>query len=153
MNCPKCYGKVDKISKQCKYCGFKLKELVNASNKEAKKAIKNGDKEDVLFTSILPNDVNKKKLKLYSIFLGLLGWHDLYVGKYGSFIFKFITFFAQIIIFCLKMLLGNQIVVLQYISTISSFLMGINIFLWFYDVIRIFTGKYKVPVYKEEFSE
>ena len=81
MRCPNCYGKIDKISNVCTKCGFKTKELNNASNKQAKEMKRQGDGDLCIETYVLPADVSKKKLLLFSIFLGLFGAHYFYVGK------------------------------------------------------------------------
>ena len=109
MICPKCYSSVHKDKCRCDYCGFNLNELNNASNKEAKKALKSVYKDDVLYTSKLPADVSKKKLLLFAIFLGVFGVHNFYVGKIWKGLFN-------VVITTLTAVLGIVILALPWLT-------------------------------------
>ena len=54
MQCPKCYGKIDKNTGRCKSCGFNLNMLDGATNKAAKQAKKTIYKDDILYTTKIP---------------------------------------------------------------------------------------------------
>ncbi|MGN1208476.1 MAG: NINE protein, partial [Christensenellales bacterium] len=82
MKCPKCYGRVEKQSGVCTKCGFETKNLIYASNKKAKELKRSGDGDLVIESSVLPNDVSKKRLLMMCGFLGLFGAHYFYVGKF-----------------------------------------------------------------------
>lgn len=153
MLCPKCYGSVNKSNGQCKHCGFHLKDMEGATNKKARWAFKNGLKEDVLYVTNLPTDVVYKKLLLTCIFLGLAGIHDLYVNKIKTFLCKIIIFVIELIVFMLTWIIGFETVLFNAIYSISSLFMGFNIIWWMVDLVKIPLRKYKVPVYKEEFSK
>ena len=62
MYCPRCYGKVNKATQRCEYCGMRMKELKGATNAEAKVALKTIYKDDVMMTKVLPSDLKKSKI-------------------------------------------------------------------------------------------
>ena len=64
--CPRCDTKALIYQDKCNACGLVYSRLVNASNKEAKKAIKAGQKNRVICDKTLPKDVNKWKLLFMS---------------------------------------------------------------------------------------
>lgn len=154
MLCPKCYGKVNKDTERCDYCGFNLKEMEGASNKDAKKALKGIYRDDVLYTTKLPADVSKKKLLLFSIFLGLFGVHDFYVGKFWQSLFMCLSTsiisILGIILTATNSITNNIVQVAFAFMTIPQ---GIVVLLWITDIIKIAMEKFNVPVYKESFSK
>lgn len=82
--CPRCDTKTVIYNDKCPACGLVYSRLINASNKEAKKAIKRGEKNKVICDKTLPSDVNKWKLFFMSLFLGMFGGHYYYIGKYKT---------------------------------------------------------------------
>lgn len=154
MMCPKCYSKVNKYSKRCDQCGFKMIELKEATNTEAKKALKTIYKDDVLYTTETPLDVSRKKLILFAIFLGLFGVHDFYVGKFWQGLYlclsTSITLILTTILFVMNTVFSN---IVQDIFAFSTVFQGIALVIWVADLIKIITKKYKIPVYKESFSK
>ena len=54
MICPKCYGRVDKLTKVCKNCKFNLNDLKEATNFKAKEKFRSGDGDLVMYTKTLP---------------------------------------------------------------------------------------------------
>ena len=154
MLCPKCYGKIDKNTNSCKQCGFKMQVMDGASNKEAKKIKRTIYKDDIMYTTDVPFDVSKKKLLLFAIFLGMFGVHDFYVGKLWQGLYKClsisITLTTSIIIWATGTISQN---IFQIIFEFSTVFQGINVILWVNDILRISIKKYKIPVYKEEFSK
>ena len=154
MICPKCYSKIHKTKNRCDYCGFNLNELNDASNKQAKKALKSPFKDDVLYTSQLPRDVSKKKLLLFSIFLGLLGVHNFYVGKLWRGLFNVlvtsITFVLGALLISLNIITNHPIYIAFQFALAFQ---GANVIIWVMDIIDISLNRYKVPVYKESFSK
>lgn len=156
MHCPKCYGKIDKLSKRCSSCGFNMNSLNGATHKAVKQAKKNGFGEDVLFTTELPEDIHKKKLLLLCIFLGLFGAHNYYAGKFVKAIYSTI---ASIILFAISTIFiffPNTFASLgtagYWVQSIFSLLMGINIAFFIIDLVNIIRNKFKVSIYKDEFS-
>lgn len=157
MNCPKCYGKIDKVSNRCKSCGFNMRELNGATHKDVRRARKEGFGEDVLYTSILPDDIKKKKLLLLCIFLGLFGGHSYYAGKLVKGLYSTIVTIGLIVISSLHVayvdiqnLMG---IAGAWILSSLYLLMGFNLIMFITDLVAIISNKYKVSVYKDEFSD
>ena len=157
MQCPKCDGRIDKVAKKCKSCGFNMKELNGATHGDVKRARKEGFGADVLYVSELPPDISKKKLTLFCIFLGLVGGHCYYAGKIIRAIFSTVSFvcalgFGIFQVFWNELYYSSSMVIV-WATSISYLLMGFNIVLNLMDLINIRINKYKVSVYKDEFSE
>lgn len=157
MNCPKCYGKIDKVSNRCKSCGFNMRELNGATHKDVKRAKKEGFGDDVLYTTTLPADISKKKLLLLCIFLGLFGGHSYYTGKWIKGLFSTIVTVGTIVFSALNIafvdiqnLMG---IAGAYLFSGFDLLMGVNLIMFLIDLVSIIRNKYKVSVYKDEFSK
>lgn len=157
MNCPKCYGKIDKVSNRCKSCGFNMRELNGATHKDVKRAKREGFGDDVLYTTTLPADVSKKKLLLLCIFLGLFGGHSYYAGKWIKGLFSTIVTVGTIVFSALHIafvdiqnLMG---IAGAYLFSGFDLLMGVNLIMFLIDLVSIIRNKYKVSVYKDEFSK
>lgn len=160
MRCPKCYGSVDKRRQICKHCGFKLKDMDGATHKAVKQARKDGFGMDVMYTNKLPSDIKKKKLLLLCIFLGMFGAHNFYAGHKIKAIYSLIVSIVMFTFATLIAVYQLPVVALYLISpylvwvySFTLLFMGINIFLFIYDLIAIITNKFKVSVYKDEFSD
>ena len=155
MLCPKCYGKVGKDQKRCTTCGFEISKLESASNKQAKKALKSIYKDNVLYLKGIPGDVSKKKLLLLSIFLGLFGAHDFYVGKFWNGLFKLIaaslTSILGMLVLSLGIVVQNNAIYIAF--QFSLVFQGFNAVFWIADIIKIFLERYKIPVYDDSFSK
>ena len=152
MWCPKCYGGMNRKSGMCLHCGFRFSDLEGATNEKARIAKKEGKKEDVVYTDRLPEDVKKKTLLLYSIFLGLFGAHNYYVGKFKKAIFMTTIFVIHSLFATLySYKLGGSFI--SYFYTTVAVIQGVSIIMWVLDVIYIIINRFKVPVYKEEFSK
>lgn len=154
MLCPKCYGKVDRKSQRCRYCGFFMNELDGASNKQAKQAQKTIYKDDILYTTKIPYDVSKKKLLLFAIFLGLFGVHDYYVGKFWQGLYQTISVSVALVLALILMII-NTIVdnIVQRIFEFWLIFQGLAVIFWVWDILRIVFERFKIPVYKDSFSQ
>lgn len=154
MLCPKCYGKIDRKQQRCKYCGFYLSELDGASNKQAKKALKSIYKDDVLYSTKVPYDVSKKKLLLFAVFLGMFGVHDFYVGKIWQGLFQCISFVGALI-FGTILIAMNTIFdnIIQRLAEFWLIFQGLALIFWIWDIFKISFERFKIPVYKDEFSK
>ena len=157
MNCPKCYGKIDKVSNRCKSCGFNMRELNGATHKDVKRAKKEGFCDDVLYTTTLPVDISKKKLLLLCIFLGLFGGHSYYTGKWVKGLFSTIVTVGTIVFSALHIafvdiqnLMG---IAGAYLFSGFALLTDVNLILFLIDFVSTIRNKYKVSVYKDEFSK
>ena len=149
MKCPVCGAKMID-GKICKYCGVTNEQVYNASNKEAKKAFKEGRRNDVCYSSDLPKDVNKTKLVCFTVFLGLFGVGNFYVGKnikgiYCASSYGFALLFTLLNTFA--MLNGwASAQVINVFFTIGTYLMIVNLLFWMNDVVGLIFKSYKVPV-------
>ena len=141
--CPRCGAKV--ISKKfCTNCELVFDRLKYASNKEAKKNIKARNRDYVIYTDKFPSDLSKKKTVLLCVFLGFFGAHNIYVGKY---IRGIINFFAMLLA-----ILATALPVSAFNAAYNIFLsicmpfVSVASVLWFFDLIGLVFGKFKVPI-------
>lgn len=153
MQCPKCYGKIDPNTKRCRSCGFNINSLDGATNKAAKKAKKTIYKDDILYTTKIPPDVSKKKLLLFSIFLGIFGVHDFYVGKFWQGLYLALSTGIATVL-ALVLIITNTIAqnLLQDIYAFVSVFEGLAVIITIWDIFKIAFERFKIPVYKDEFS-
>ena len=154
MLCPKCYGKLSKDKKRCLYCGFDMKMLDGASNKEAKKMMNSIYKDDILYTTNIPFDVSKKKLFLFALFLGLFGVHDFYVGKFWQGLYQSVVIGLAIVLVTISFIM-NTITqnIVQTMLDILAVFAGFATIIWVIDTIKIGLERFKIPVYKKDFSK
>lgn len=140
--CPRCGEKTFVTDKVCDNCKLVFARMENASNKEAKRAIKAGKKNYVLKTNQLPKDLSKWKLFFICLGGGLVGAHNIYIGRYLKGFFS--LFFVLLTAILVMVLPGN---VLSNVYNMYLFLPGAFVmYFWFYDMLMIGINKYKVPV-------
>ena len=65
--CPRCGFKTFKDMQNCGSCVLNYKKLELATNKEGIKALKNGEKDRVVWTKTLPIDINKWRLFFFTL--------------------------------------------------------------------------------------
>ena len=145
--CPRCNNKTPIEIVVCPNCQLNFQKFDTATNKEAKQAMNEGEKERVLMRKGCPSDVSKVKLLLLAIFLGFTGAHYYYVGRYkmGGF---FTVFFAvglvnAIINTLLEVMPTGE---LYQIFTLLVLVWGAVIFMWIVDIAKITFNKFKIPV-------
>ena len=142
--CPRCDMKVPEFTEICPDCGLDFARLDKATNADAKRKKLRGDRDFIIMTAKLPHDVSFLKLILLCIFLGPVGAHNFYVGRYlkGSVLLADFVIALLLVIFNepLMSALGEQ-----PFSAISTIL-GLIMLMWFWDLLQIITKKYKVPV-------
>ena len=145
--CPRCDSKVPVEMLVCPSCQLNFQKFDTATNKEAKEAIKTGEKERVLMRKGLPSDVKRWKLLLITIFLGLFGGHYYYVGRYKMGAFFSIFFFVGITNAILTALLPEMPKgELYQIFTLLVLIWGVVILMWSIDIAKVVLNKFKVPV-------
>ena len=154
MVCPKCYANCKKEQVRCYHCGFDLTLLDGATNKGAKEARKSIYKDDIMKFKGIPPDVKKKKLVLLSIFLGIFGAHNFYVGKLWQGLFMCISTTVTLVLSTLVSMFG---IVDMYNTLYIAFqfwliFQGATVLMWVFDIILIFLERWKIPVYRKEFS-
>ncbi len=128
----------------CPDCALSFDRLSLATNKDAKRKIKRGDRDFIIKTNKLPSDVKFLKLLLMTIFLGAVGGHCYYVGRY-----------ARGVMFTLNMLLVLVCVIFNgYMINIWNGLLieflgiiiGVILIVWMYDIWMVLMRRFKVPV-------
>ena len=142
--CPRCNIKVPQEIDTCPDCGLIFSRLAVATNKEAKAKKKRGDREFIINSPKLPSDVSFVKLLLLCIFLGPVGAHAYYVGRYlrGSVLSVNFVCLTLTVIFSEKLSTIHDGKFIALLSTIFGFVL----LAWFYDIIMIVLKKFKVPV-------
>ena len=77
--CPRCKNVCLLSQVECDECGLAFAKLDMATNKEGKRRLFRGQKEQVVYVKKYPKDVKKWKMILITLFLGLFGGHYFYV--------------------------------------------------------------------------
>lgn len=142
--CPKCGNKIYPEEQKCQFCGVKKVNILEASNKKAKEAIKyKQNTQDIVMTNVLPKDVKRLKLLLFSIFLGFAGVHCFYVGR-----LKRGFLIPLLFLFCITfMFLPETWILYAYLGQSVAGMLGcIACICWWLDIVRIVVNKFEVPV-------
>lgn len=145
MKCPICGCKMkDEI--MCPYCHITGDQVKNASNKEAKRRIKERNTKEVYESNYTPIDINNTRLSLMVLFGGLFGVHRIYLGKYKSgFIFP-IVLLLTIISHVLKTNFITNSITMNYVADFFYLAEGLLILQWISDFIRILLRNFPIPV-------
>ena len=145
--CPRCETKMPIEIVVCPNCQLNFQKFDNATNAEAKQAIKQGENERVLMRKGRPSDVNFVRLLLITIFLGFTGAHYYVVGRYtmGAF---FSIFFAVGIVNAIISTLLNATPTgdLYQVFTLLVLVWGFVIMLWIIDIAKVCLNSFKIPV-------
>ena len=142
--CPRCGLKSLKLQDSCPDCGLVFARLDLATNKDAKKLIKKGEKDYIIKTSKLPKDINFVKLLLLTIFAGAFGGHCFRVGRYWRGSVLLVNFIALL----LYVVFNNQLSAINGGGLLASLvtISGFVLFIWMYDIFMVALKKFKVPV-------
>jgi hypothetical protein len=144
MRCPICGAKlVD--NKLCKYCKVTNTQIENASNKKVKQYRKEGNGDLIYFSSVVPKDVNKIKLLLYTILFGLLGINHYYVNRKIRWIFSMVSYIGSFLILVI-MLAGISSIIFTILYYVLFTMMAINVVMWIFDIFNVLFGTFKIPV-------
>ena len=151
MNCPICGAKVK--NEICPYCEITNKQIIYASNKQAKEIRKEKkDQSKICYSSTMPKDVNKVKLWIFLIFGGWFGADSFLTGKYFKGLFCLFSYITIFMVGLLKTLADQYNWGTNAVDTFGALLSLMSIFgvvvflMWFVGVIQMLTKKYKVPV-------
>ena len=157
MRCPNCGAKFQKSANICLKCGTKLSQIQNASNLDALKARQEYQPDKIVYSTVWPKDLNYKKTLLLSIFFGLFGAHKYYTRNYlGGILYS--IFSVLFIVYFGVLGLIYQGYSLDFVTAISnsqtlsmftgliSMIGALMIILWVWDIIKICTKTFKVPV-------
>lgn len=149
MRCPQCGCNMEKTN-NCPYCDISKEQVYFASNKKAKEYLKKGLKDKVCYSSVKPRDVDRVKLILLTLFLGIVGVGNFYVGKRGKGIFACLSFSFAFVAMLIKVIveqtLMQSIVALNYISEILVACAAITVIIWVSDLFSLILNIYKYPV-------
>lgn len=149
--CPRCNYKMPFDMDICPNCELNYQKFNLATNRAAKKAYREGEKEQVLLRTGLPSDVKRWKLLLLAIFLGFAGVHHYYVGRKWMGLFYTVFFIVGVTnaVIC-TMLKTAPKGDLYEIFTLLVLVWGFVLILWIVDIAKIILNKYKVPVSVDE---
>lgn len=146
MRCPICNCKM-KHKTECPYCKITGEQVKGASNQLAKIALKNGKRKEVVNSSTLPFDINFTRLLLIAIFTGFVGGHNYYVGKYYKGIFCSASMAWAVIMAIIGGVFGaTKYYAFGLFYEISILLASLTVLFWIYDVFKIATHSFSVPV-------
>jgi len=142
--CPRCGLKSLTGTESCPECGLVFSRLNVATNKDAKRKIRRGDRDFIIMTNNLPSDVNYYKLLAVTLFFGVFGGHCFYVGRYwrGSLLLTNFLALLMFVIFNEKLITIDGGRLIAALSTIG----GLIMLVWVVDVVWVFIKKFKVPI-------
>jgi len=143
--CPRCKTKTAYTTVICPGCQLNYQKFEQATNKEAKIQLKQGEKEQVLMRKGCPVDVKKWKLILLAVFLGFVGAHHYYVGRTKMGLFYTLSLVFYLLMYAVVAIISPIIYVvdLYYICMLTW---GAVLFMWIIDVAKICVNHYKIPV-------
>jgi len=145
--CPRCQYKMMASLTSCPNCSLNFEKFNSATNKEAKVAISQGEKDRVIMRKGFPSDVRKIPFLLITIFLGMFGVHHYSVGRWKMGLTYSIFFLIGCTNAILTSFLGGKLSGGLY--EVFSFLVlgwGLVLILWILDVVKVITNSYRVPV-------
>lgn len=149
--CPRCNFKVPRDVVTCPSCQLNYQKFETATNKEAKQALKQGEKSKVLYRKGCPKDVNKWGLFFLALFLGFMGAHLYRVGRNGKgafyTVFFIVGFIYTIITNTLKLSPTGD---LWQIFIVLVLVWGVVLIMWLVDVFNILFNQFKIPVSREK---
>ena len=149
--CPRCNEKMPVEIVVCPSCQLNFQKFEKATNKEAKEAIAEGEKEKVLMRKGRPSDVKFITLLLLTIFLGFTGAHYYYIGRYKMGIFFSIFFAVGLVNGILTTLLkATPTGDLYQIFIMLVLVWGVVLILWIVDIAKVCLNCFKIPVGRRE---
>ena len=148
--CPRCTTKSPYATVICPECQLNYQKFETATNAVAKKKLREGEKEQVLMRKGRPLDVPLWKLLLIGIFLGFMGGHHYYVGRYKMGIFYTCFFIVGVVNAVINTIITKTPTGFLYeIFTLLVLTWGVVIFMWIIDVAKICVNRYKIPVSRD----
>ncbi len=142
--CPRCKIRLPEEVDTCPDCSLSFDRLSLATNKDAKRKIKRGERDYIIKTNKLPSDVKFHKLLLMAIFLGALGGHCYYVGRYLRGVI--LTLNMALMLVCV--IFNSSIVGVWngVLIEILGIIVGVFLLVWMYDIWMVMMKRFKVPV-------
>lgn len=143
--CPRCGNECLLSQVECDECGLLFARVEIATNKDGKKRLRRGQKEQVIYVKKYPSDVKKWKMILLTVFLGLFGAHYFYVGKWKKGLCMLLYFFAVLFMGVIFNAYFLTIWSGQFFSIFGP-LTGIYTLIWLFDIYRVSFNRFKMPV-------
>lgn len=151
MRCPICGAKLK--NEKCPYCKITNKQVIYASNKQAKEIRKlKQDQSNIHYSTVLTHDINKVKLWIFLVIGGWFGADSFLTGKYTKGYFQFFSYVGIFICGLLSTLAEmyswgvNAVDTFGALLSFASLFGVVNFLMWFIGVISLLTKKYKIPV-------
>ncbi len=152
--CPRCLYKMPSSNMTCPGCGLSFARLEQATNAEAKNALRLGENERVVYTTVWPADIRKWRLFFLALFFGWLGVHQFKVGKAWTGVWYLVVNLIGIALSVIdgvnKLLAKEAFMVFWYIAMLAW---AITVIVIVTDVVKIAFNRFAVPValpYKEQ---
>lgn len=148
MRCPICGAKL--MAKQiCPFCKVTDEQILSASNRKVKEYRKTGNTDLIHYSNVIPKDLSKLKIWLYTIFFGFMGVNHYYILRPIRATYSLISFIGSVLVF----ILGFVTISTKFLSTLFSIfyyilflMMAINVVMWLGDILALLLHSFKVPV-------
>ena len=161
MRCPNCGAKMKVKFGICPKCQTKLSDIKEASFNLVKKVRKEYEPERVVYTTIFPKDLSFKKTLLLCVFFGWMGAHLYFVARYfkaimlsvmtGIFLFTIIPVASMLKLGSAGFLTGYANFMLSTNLIVLPCALGaIAVIMWAFDIIKLSTRHFDVPVVMPE---
>ena len=141
--CPRCKSVCDINEKKCEDCGLNFEKLQYASNRLAKKNFWAKKYDEIIKIPSFPSDVSRTQTLMLSIFLGVFGAHNFYVGRYYKGFFQLLM---GILTVTLVIVASATSTVYNTLVNIIMPFIGVYALTWLFDVTAIIFGNYKIPI-------
>jgi hypothetical protein len=142
--CPRCETKVPTEAGVCPGCRVNYEKFNQATNAEAKVAMREGETDRIIMRKGCPSDVNKWVLLILTFFVGFMGAHYYYVGRKKMGLF-FTVFFVVGLTNAALQMMNFSGKVMEFI-TYLSLIWGIVLLLWIIDLAKVCFNWFRIPV-------
>jgi len=146
VKCPRCGERCLVSQAKCPECGLVFSRLDDATNKDAVKRLKNGEKQNVIMSKKIPVDKKYWKLILYSSLLGLFGAHYFYVHRWKMGVYMLFCFFVSFLLgvyfnaYTITWLDG------AFMNYILAPFVGVYVIIWLNGIRQTIFKSFKIPV-------
>lgn len=145
QKCPRCGAKALLSQHKCPECGLVFAKLEMATNKAAAERYKAKERDAIVMTKNVPIDLSRWKLILFATLLGLFGGHYFYTKRWWWGIVYLLGFAVATICvvfnaYFMSTSWGETLV------KVLAFFVGIYGLCWLYDILRVCTKRFKIPV-------
>ena len=153
--CPRCNRKMHIYADRCDTCSLVFDRLKNVTNRAGKVALRNNEKNKVIYVKEPPKDINKWKLLAITFFLGIFGVHFFKVGRNKIGIFMCVSLFLFLFygIGTFYGLIPSELLDDKFIGLILYLFMlpeAICSVIWLSSVVQVAFNSFKYPVSIDE---